>query len=66
MSRERYSRHKPARKQDKLIRQGMTIHESRLPTLWDLRDTLEGIAAQCEHQDLDFGFRSVAQEDNES
>ncbi len=56
MARERHNRRtaKP-RKQDKLIRQGMVTHESRYPTLEELRATVRGIEDQSNHFDSDFG-----------
>ena len=66
MARERYNRGaRKGRKQDKLIRQSMVTHESRLPTLRELRDTVEGIEQQANHFDEDFGFKSFAAEEAE-
>jgi len=56
--RERFNRRsRPATARDHGIRQNMAQHETRLPTLTDLRNTLSGIEDQSEHVPTDFGFR---------
>lgn len=57
--RERYNRRtRLPQKRDKVIRQSMVNHESRLPTLDELRATTTGIEETYQHFDADFGFGS--------
>ena len=63
MSRERFNvRAGRARKQNGMIRAMMVSHDTRYPTLAELREVLRGLD-EVGHADPDFGFRSFSHEE---